>query len=384
MMRSTHHIGMTIATIALIVAGPVAGRAGAQDEHAEIHLDQAAMHDFGITVETAGPGALPILLRLPGEIVVDPDRLAHVVPRVPGVTREVFRAVGDTVKMGQPLAILDSRELSMLKSVYLVARERLELARSTSAREERLWGEKVSSEREYLAAQQARAEAGIELRAAEQRLHAIGLDDAHLETLAFDEDASFIRYTLTAPFDGVVVQKHIALGEFVKDEETVFVIADLSRVWVNLSIYQQDLSQVRAGQPVRVIESQTGLFHDGTIEYVSPLLDRATRTAAARVVLHNDGRWRPGLFVEGLVRVAEESADLVVPRQALQNVDGQMVLFVETDDGFKARVVTMGRSNDTHAEITAGLHVGERFAATGAFTLKAQLEKDSFASGHNH
>lgn len=372
----------------LAATGPALAQSG-HDDHdddgpASVRLDDDARREFGVRVETAGPGALGVRVRLSGEVVVDPDRLSHVVPRVPGVAREVTKSVGDAVRAGQRLAVLESRELSELKSTYLVARERLSLAQTTAEREARLWRDRVSSEREYLAAQQALAEARIEMRAAEQKLHAIGLTDAQLESLAFDEDASFIRYVLTAPFAGVVVAKHMSPGEFVKDEESVFVVADLSRVWVELAVYQRDLPHVREGQSVRIVEPQTGSASEGVIDYLSPLLGEETRTATARVVLANDGTWRPGLFVEGYVTIDAEPAELVLPVEALQTLDGATVVFVETGVGFVPRPVEVGRTNDTHVEIADGLRVGERVAVSGVFTLKAQLEKDSFDSGHHH
>ena len=354
------------------------------EEEEVVRLSPDQLREFGVEVRIAGGGALAVYVALPGEVVPDPDRIAHVVPRVPGVARQVRKAIGDVVRAGDTLAVLDSRELSELKSEFLVAKERAGLARSTFEREERLWREKVSSEREYLAAQQGLAEARIEMRAAEQRLHAIGFSNDSLEAMTFHEETSFIRYGMTAPFGGVIIEKHIALGEFVRDEESAFVVADLGEVWVELTVYQRDLPRVRVGQGVRVVDTQSGTEAQGSISYLSPLLGEATRTATARVVLANDGAWRPGSFVEGRVAVDERPVDVMVPKGALQTFEGRTVVFVQTPDGFEPRPVEVGLENDTHVELRSGLVPGQAYAATGSFTLKAQLEKSGFANGHGH
>jgi len=367
------------------------------EEHADVHAGEEEAHEeeivrlsaeelleFGVEVRPAQGGVLEVHLSLPGEVVPDPDRIAHVVPRVPGVARQVYYAIGDVVSAGDILAVLDSRDLSQMKSQYLVARERTALARSTYEREEKLWREKVSSEREYLMARHGLAEARIEMRAAEQKLHAIGFSEAYLEELTFNVDTSFLRYAMTAPFGGVIVEKHLAPGEFVGDEESAFIVADLSRVWVELSVYQKDLPRVRVDQSVLVVNTQTGTEAEGRISYISPMLSEDTRTATARVLLANDGDWRPGLFIEGRVVVERRPVAVMVPKSALQTFEGRTVVFAQSAEGIEPVAVELGMENDTHVEVRTGLAPGRLYVATGSFTLKAQLEKGSFASGHNH
>ena len=361
-------------------------RAGEGEAHEEeiVRLSAAELREFGVEVRRAEGGSLEVYLTLPGEVVPDPDRIAHVVPRVPGVARQVHHAIGDVVRAGDTLAVLDSRELSQMKSQYLVARERTALAQSTFEREENLWRDKVSSERAYLTARQGLAEERIEMRAAKQTLHAIGFSDNYIEDLTFRVDTSFLSYPMRAPFGGVIVEKHLALGEFVGAEESAFVVADLSVVWVELSVYQKDLPRVRVGQRVRVVDTQAGTEAEGRISYISPILGEETRTGTARLVLANDGAWRPGLFIEGGVVVDSRPVEVMVPKGALQTFEGRTVVFAQTEKGFEPIPVELGLENDTHVELLTGLATGQRYAATGSFILKAQLEKSSFASGHQH
>jgi membrane fusion protein, heavy metal efflux system len=169
-----------------------------------IELPPGAVEEAGIEVKAAGPAALSTVLALPGEIQLNPRRVAHVVPRVEGVVVEVRKELGDTVKRGEVLAVLESRELAELKSQYLVALRRLDLARATFAREERLWKEKISAEQDYLVAKKERAEAKILEETAAQKLLALSIAKAELHAIASGAATAFSRYELQAPFEGEV------------------------------------------------------------------------------------------------------------------------------------------------------------------------------------
>jgi membrane fusion protein, heavy metal efflux system len=332
-------------------------------------------------VGTAGPGTLRLHITLPGQVALNADRRAHIVPRISGVVRQVHKNLGDAVRAGEVMAVVESRELADVKSTYLTAKERLTLAETTFQREEDLWKKKISPEQDYLEAKKALAEARIEFWAAEQKLFALGFSKTDLSQLPTQADPTLTRSAITAPFDSMVIEKHITLGEVLKDDTTTYVIADLSSVWVNLSVYPKDLPFVRTGQPVTIAAGHDIPDSHGQISYVGPLIGE-TRTALARVVIPNpDGRWRPGLFVTGEVLVENIDVPLLIPKTALQTIDERPTVFVETAEGFQPQPVTLGRSNNTQVEVTAGLALGQRYVTSGAFTLKAQLSKGAFG-GH--
>jgi len=350
-----------------------------------VRLSAEAQKAFGIETSVVGAGQLDMHIALAGEVVVNPDRFAHIVPRVSGVVRLVYKNLGDVVKMGDVMAILESRELSDVKSGFLAAKERERLAVVTFEREDRLWQDGISSEREYLYAKQKLAEARIEAQSAEHKLHALGFSDAYLQTLPNQPDVAYTKYEITAPFDGVVVAKHITLGENLKDDAEVFSVADLRSVWVMLTVYQKDLPYLKLGDEVQVKTQEGDVSAVGEISYISPIIDEATRTATARVVLDNlSGQWRPGLFVNGEIETGQKQVAMWVPKTALQNVENRTCVFVVTEEGFEPQAVEVGRSTKHGAEILQGLTVGQRYVSKGAFTLKAQLEKDAFGDGHNH
>lgn len=224
--------------------------------------------------------------------------------------------------------------------------------------------------------------AGI-VRSIEARLGEPVREGQVLATLESNE--TLRTFDVTAPFDGTVVSYDLALGESVAAGSALFAVADLSTVWADLRIYQRNLAQVRQGQRV-LIEAMSGLEpFVGRISYIAPTIDAHTRTGLARVVLENpDRRWKPGLFIKGTISMYPHPAPLVVPRSALLRMDGEDVVFVQTEDGLEPRVVVVGHSDRTATAIEAGLEPGEVIAVENALSLKAELGKGSFGGHHHH
>jgi cobalt-zinc-cadmium efflux system membrane fusion protein len=284
------------------------------------------------------------------------------------------------------LAVLSSRELADTKATYLAAAERLRMADATFSREERLWQGKVSSEQDYLDARQQRAEGRIEFRTAEQKLLALGVTAEEIRRLPDSHEVALTDYRLLSPFDGTVIDRHITLGETVAAETPVFTVADLTSVWIDLSVYQRDIGAIRAGQSVRV-ETNHGDEAELVIDFVQPLVGAETRTALARIIAPNpDGHWHPGCFVKATVATsAEDEARVVVPDTAVIRMsDGDDVVFVVTDEGFEPVVVSLGLRSGDRVEVVVGLELGDRYVARGGFSLKAELGKGSFGDGHGH
>lgn len=356
-----------------------------EEDHRAVHVSPAQIEELGIVLETATSGELAMEVELPGEVRVNADRLAHVAPRVGGVAHEVRVSLGDEVREGELLAVIESRELADAKSEFLAARQRLALARATADREERLWAQSATSQQDLLDARTALAELEIALRAAEQTLHALGLSDAEVAQVAAEPDGRLTMARLIAPFAGTVVEKHISIGETIEPQQSVLTIADLSVVWVDLSVYQKDLPALHAGQEVMISTDHVPSAR-GEIDFVQPIMGESTRTALARVVMPNpDGLWHPGCFVTAQVSTSRTKVPVRVPRSALLSDEvGDPMIFVRTEDGdFRPREVEVGRSDAGHVEIVDGLAPGETYVASGGFALEAELGKDAFG-GHAH
>lgn len=276
------------------------------DEHGLVRLSSAELTEFGMQLESAGPGVIETALELPGEVKPNADRLAHIVPRYSGIVTEVRARIGDYVNKGQVLAIIES-------------------------------------------------------------------------------DESLAPFEVKTLISGTIIGKHITLGEAASRDRDAFVIADLSTVWIDLTVYQRDLRTVKVGQAAQVYVGHDLAHDSGTISYITPVVDEHTRTATARLVLSNKNKlWRPGMFVTASVVLQSSEVPLAVPHTALQTVEDNFVVFIETEEGFTPQPVSLGRRGKTHVEVLSGLSAGDRYVAINGFTLKAELEKEAFGDGHGH
>jgi membrane fusion protein, heavy metal efflux system len=355
--------------------------AGHAAEEGRVKLGPEALANAELEVLVAAPATIDVTLALSGELAVNAERLAHVTPRVAGTVREVKKQLGDEVRKGDVLAILDSRDLAEMQRNALAAREKLELTEANYRRQEALFKEKISAEKDFLAAKQAYAEARIEARSADQKLAASG---------GAGQRVGGSGYALLAPLDGTILEKHIGIGEVMKDDTQAFVIADLSTLWVNVTVYAKDLVSVRSGQRASVRVEGIREVATGSIDFLGQVVADQSRSAKGRIVLANPGpSWRPGLFATAEVAVASVDAAVVVSSQALQSIAGKDAVFVQEADGaFRVRAVKLGRRGRRAAgieeavEIAAGLRAGERYVAKNSFVLKAELGKSE--AGHEH
>jgi cobalt-zinc-cadmium efflux system membrane fusion protein len=193
-------------------------------------------------------------------------------------------------------------------------------------------------------------------------------------------------YTLSAPQDGVIIGKDLAPGETAGDDRVLFEITDLSSVWADISIFPKYQHLVRKGMPVE-FTAHDGHSTKGVVKYISPLVSHETRTFTARCILEGAGEdFTPGAFVRARITVETEDASVVVPRAAVQTIDGEKVIFVPGEQGFLPAVVTLGLADEHQVEIVSGLQPGGRYVAVGAFTLKAQMATSGMDphAGHGH
>lgn len=340
---------------------------------ARVTMSETQVAQNGVDIHTAGPARIKSVLKLNGEIGLNADRTVHVAPRLAGMVESVSVNAGQTVRKGQVLAVLSSQALAGERSALLAAQQRETLARSVFERERTLWQQKITAEQDYQQARAALQEAEIATQSARQKLDALGVGAGSLRQLA--------RYELRAPIDGVITQKTVAAGESVKEEASLFVVADMSTVWAELSVSARDLETIRQGQDATVRAADATA--SGTISYVSTLVGEQTRAARARVVLPNPkGAWRPGLPVTVDVVAAEVTVPVAVLLEAVQNVNELQSVFGRYGDHFEARPLVLGRSDGESVEVVSGLLAGEKYAAKNSFLIKADLGKAG--ASHDH
>lgn len=371
------------------------------DEHDENQLkllSNAERQELGIKISTARSGILRRYITLTGEIALNEENLVHLVSRVDGIVLKVKKKLGDRVKKGEVMAVLESREVADAKAEYLASLEQLALAQDNYNRNRKLQRRKLISEQKLFEIKQKLLEIKIMNQSAARKLNALGFSDAYVKRLPKQSTSSLTKYQMVAPIDGIVVEKHITLGEILSpdvsefaiaegtvlsNESSAFVIADLRTVWVNFDVYPSDLLQIKKNQTV-MISSNDGIAKTkASISYISPIIDQETRTALIRSRLPNPkGQWRAGLFVTGKIQVKTLRARIVVPKTALQNDN---TIFVVTKDSYALQPVKVGNSDELQVEILAGLKTGQAYVSKGGFILRAELQKSIFAeAGHSH
>ncbi|MDI9235126.1 efflux RND transporter periplasmic adaptor subunit [Limnohabitans lacus] len=344
-------------------------------EEGKVELSDAQIKAASIGIDTAGAALIKSALLLPGEIRLNEDRTSHVVPRISGAVESVQASLGQAVKKGQVLAVIASPAASEQRSELQTAQKRLTLAKTTFEREKRLWEQKISAEQDYLQAGQALHEAEVAVTNAQQKLSALGLSSS--------SQGGLNRFELRAPFDGLVIEKHLSLGEAVKEDAAVFTVSDLGQVWAEINVPAKDLPLVKVGEKVAIKATAFDASALGTITFVGSLIGEQTRMAKARVVLANPkGAWRPGLFVNVEVTSSEAEVPVTVASDAIQTVGDKSVVFLKVDGGFVAQPVQLGRSDGKRVEVVQGIRSGAPYASTGSFVVKSELGKASAEHAH--
>lgn len=347
----------------------------APHEAAHVMMDDEQISASGITVAAAGAAQIASVVQFPGEIQLNDDRTVHVVPRVPGIAEAVLVSTGQTVRKGQALAVFSSQAISEQRSALQSAQKRQSFALSVYEREKKLWEQKITAEQDFLQAQVALREAEIAVENAQQKLSALGV--------AAGSGTGLNRFELRAPYDGLVVERKLSVGEAVREDTHIMTISDMSSVWVEVSIPAKDLPLMRVGAKVLVRATAFDAKAPGTVAFLGALVGEQTRMARARILLANpQGTWRPGLFVSIEVNAANLQVPVAVETEAVQTLGNRQVVFVREEKRFVPRSVKLGINDEKHIEVLEGLPPGTRYAARGSYIIKSELTKMTSEEGY--
>lgn len=269
-----------------------------------VELTKEAIKANKITIEEAGPINLEVKLGVMGKIMPNEELTVFISPRFPGVVKSVNKKLGDLVRKGALLAVIESNE-------------------------------------------------------------------------------SLQNYKVKSEINGMIIKKNINLGMYLSGQESIFVVSDLSSVWADFNIYQQDLSLVHVGDPIQISSLDGSLKQEATVSYVSPIGNEATQSVVARAVLTNSNEeWKPGLFISGEITVENVAIFVAVKNSALQTFRGWDVVFISVGNLFEAVPVKLGRKNKEWVEIISGINPADRYVSENSFILKADLEKSG--AEHEH
>jgi cobalt-zinc-cadmium efflux system membrane fusion protein len=341
-----------------------------------VQISDEQLQRNGVEIATAGPALIRSSVQLLGEVKLNQDVTVFVTPRLAGIVEAVRVNAGDRVRKGQVLAVISSQTLADQRGDWLAAQKRLALAKTTFEREKTLWEEKITAEQDYLSARQAFQEAEITAESARQKLASLGAG-------APSSTQGLTRYEIRSPIDGVVTDKKISVGEVLKDDALVFQVADLSTVWVELSVPAKDVNQLKVGDSATVKTTAFAAEATAKLSYVGALVGEQSRNATARLVLANPkGLWRPGLPVSVDLSSGELAVPVAVAVGAVQSLRDGQVVFGRYGQQFEARPLELGRSDGRFVEVVKGLQAGERYAAKNSYLIKADIGKSG--ASHDH
>lgn len=277
---------------------------GHEEGESHIELSDETLTDNQIMIEKAASGTVSTKLHLNGKILPNENRVAHLMPRFSGVIKEAFKGIGDVVKKGDSLAIIESNQ--------------------------------------------------------------------NLQV-----------FELKSPFAGVVLRRHATIGELASESNDLFVVADLSEVWVDFYVFGTDLSKVKAGQEIHIKLPNTDQHIETKISFVSSVVEETTQSKFARAILSNpEGALYPGAFVSGELVLEKAKVPIAVKATAIQNLEGKSVVFIKEKDALEPKQVKVGRNDGEFAEILSGVSVGDLYASGNSFILKAESAKGE--AKHEH
>ena len=343
-----------------------------REEEANLKLSAEEIKQAGVAVQTLQGEEIRQTVDVTATIQPNRDRLAKIAPRVSGKVAKVMANLGDPVRQGQALAMIDSIEVGEASSAYLQAKSAAALAQSNFERAESLNAEQIIAKKEYLTAASEREHAEVQLHAAEDRLRLLGLAPS-----ALVNGRAISVYALTAPFSGTIIQKDAVLGELAEPETSMFTIADLSKVWIEADIFEKDLAQIRTGSQATVmVSAYPDKVFEGRLTYISSMLDKSTRAAKARIEVNNPGhRLMPEMFATAQIETDQNREALIVPNAAVVLVNGQPSVFVQEKSGFELRTVELGERLGGRIVVEGGVEEGEQIVTSGAYALKARMLK---------
>jgi cobalt-zinc-cadmium efflux system membrane fusion protein len=371
---------------------------GEEYEYPELRLPSDKQKEWGIVTGQVAMQDISSELTLPGVLMVNQNRTAHVSSFVQGKVVSHSADLGDRVRTGQALVTINSPEFAQAQADFLRARAKYLLSQKEYERAKMLMAEKAIEEKEYLRREAEHENLATEYGALGSALHSYGITheqiDELIEKCKSIEDKEYKceiadpNLPILSPISGTVIYRNVVKGEHVEPTKILYTISDLNTLWAILDAYEKDLPFINEKSKVTIFSA---IYPDkkfkGKITYISDLVDERLRTIKIRVDVDNtEGFLKPNTYIQGAIENLKERQDiLAIPEEAIQTLDGEKIVFVfEEDDVFAVRHVKLGNKVGEKRIIVQGLDEGDEIVIKGAFHLKAELSKATFGHTHVH
>lgn len=354
----------------------------------EVHLSKEQITSLNIKVDTLKAGSASSVIQRPASVMYDMDRIAKVGPRIEAKVVRVLKDLGDYVEEGDPIAQMSSVGLGKIKADYIRLRAGMKKEEAHYQREKNLYEQDISSQAELLQAELEYEQAKAELDAASEALRLYGLSQGDIQKIKAGSDTPLSYFYLSSPLSGTIQERDLSPGQTISPSETPVHVADLSKVWVMIDGYEQDIRYLETGQVVELsIRSIPGTTFEGTTDWISYELGKETRTMPVRALFDNpDGKLRAGMFGTARIYTNSEETAALIPVDAIQQIEGSDRVFVPSEEpgSFRPVAVTLGNERDGLVEVLSGLTPGQLAVVSGAFDLKSALTASTRSADHGH
>jgi|JI10StandDraft_1071094.scaffolds.fasta_scaffold426306_2 cobalt-zinc-cadmium efflux system membrane fusion protein len=354
-----------------------------EDNSNIIKLTEDLRYKIPIQISEASNQKFNSSIELNGEIVADPDLTQTIGTRLKGKVLEIRKKEGDNVRKGEVLVVMDSPEVSRLKSKYLASLARLQATQKNTERIKELVKLKLSADQEARNAEAESSTWQLEMKADKENLIMNDIPVPSSESLK--DQSSYNQGTkiyLTSPINGTLVTRHVTPGNIVSENSIFVTVANLNTVWFSARAFEKDLQFLKLGQDVEVIiNAYPDTSYTGRLSYIGSTLDKDTRSIPARITLNNKNRdLKIGLYGKAFLDERIQTGEkIIIPETCVLTINSKEGVFIQNSDlEYEWKEIETGGRQDTWIAVNSGLKNGDKVVSNGGYSLKSLLLKHTF------
>jgi cobalt-zinc-cadmium efflux system membrane fusion protein len=350
-----------------------------KEQNKVVKLSAESIKLIKLETESVSSSPLSGFISLPAKVIPNQDYEAQVGTLVQGRVNQVFVKIGDFVKTGQVLMTVEGLDIGTIKAGFLKAKALNEYTKANYDRQQKLFEDKIGSQKTLLESQAEYAKALAEFKAEDRKIHSVGLSDEDIINGKSNDDHTSGTLPIKSPISGIIVERNVVIGQLLDPSTNAFRVINTNSVWIDGQIYEKDLSKINHKTSAVFTSSvyQNEKF-DGNIIYIGQSIDEKSRTLMIRGEFSNaNNKLKPQMFGELRIPIGENTTALMIPEESVVKETGKEYVFVQTSEmTFEQRIVITGISVDNKIEIKEGLKAGEKIVSKGVFFLKSELKKD--------